>query len=339
MEAKHPDAGELIYEEASRTPRINRKLVMTILVVCLVTVLVLVAIALSSVILAGDVHSMFIGFLLIIVLAIAIAYSILFLSIRPLRLFEKGLTTRRGKFVSYEKLSRVHMTVMRPPYGCQIWLSKSLSRGPMLYFHMGQDEVNARRHFELARRLEGLGLVISAAKHPKAEDDGLVEMTRGALLLEEPPEVFSVWWRRALIVHELLLFSPSLLAIATLAYADLWADGALGRLTNVGGPLVLVLVALFGIVIFFALPRNGWRLYEKALELHSPSRQRLYVHYKDCAYAVLRESRPFRTGALKVFLEGWGIAGDIPVGEKRHAYHDVDRLVELLEGKGVPVER
>lgn len=337
MEAKNHEAGELIYEEAARGPSINRKAIGAILAGGWVAFLLVAGLLICTIPTAESLAMAIV--VLILALASATVFAYLILILRPLRLYERGLTTRSGKFVPYEKLNRVHMSVMRPPYGCQIWFSKSLSRGPMLFFHLKQDEVDAYRHIELARRLEDLGLVVSAQRHPKAEDDGLVEMTRGALLLEEPPEVFSAWWKRTLIAVESFWAMPLLVTITMFVHIELEMDGTLGRFTAFFGPLVLAFGALVAVTIFFALPRDGWRFYERGLAIRVFTDQRQNVRYEDCAYAVLRHPWPFRTGTLRLYLKGRGIAGTILVGEKKHAYGDIDRLVELLESKGVPVER
>jgi len=330
--------GELIYEEGSEATRIPWKAIGAILGGGWVAFLLLMAGLFIYTIPTAESRAMAIV-LLILALASAVTFAYLILVTRPLRLYERGLTTRTGKFVPYEKLNRVHMNVMRPPHGCQVWFSKSLARGPMLNLYLSQDKVDAYGHVELARQLEDLGLVVSAQRHPKAEDDGLVEMTRGALLLEEPPEVFSAWWRRALIAYESMWTMPLLLTITMFVHIELEMDGTLGRFTAFFGPLVLALGALVAVTIFFALPRDGWRFYERGLALRVFTDQRPHIRYEDCAYAVLRRPRLFETGSLRVYLKGWGIAGTILVGEKKHAYGDVDRLVELLESKGVPVER
>ena len=87
-------------------------------------------------------------------------------TLRPLRIYEKAITTRTGIYFPIERLNRAYMSVMRPPSGCRVLFSDALSKGPMVHLHLRQDEVDAHRHIELARRRENLGLSVCSLPMP-----------------------------------------------------------------------------------------------------------------------------------------------------------------------------
>jgi hypothetical protein len=335
VEAKGADIGELIYSEDRGIVRRFRRTVIFFIVTTLA--LGAVFLAISYGVSTED------GLAALVFLSGGIAGTLFYIwarnRFRPLVIHEKGFVDHFGRFVPYRKLRVVHLSVASPPHGCSVWFSKSRSGRPTLVFRMVQDEVDGGRHIELARRFENLGFLVFANRHPKAEDHGLVDMVKGEVLLEEPSGVFKAWRRRALIASELIVLSPLLFVVAIVVWIDLSVLGYAGPLTNIIAPLVLALSALLALLIYFLVPKEGWRLYEKALELHSLSEHRPHLSYEECSYAVLRQPGLIGTGVLRVFLKGYGVAGDIPVGERKHAYGDVDLLVELFESKGVSVER
>lgn len=335
MEAED-DKGELIYEETPAAICDKRKDIITIIAASVTGWILWMTL---DVLFDLSKNVFALGAVLLIVVLIPATIGVHSLRrIRPFRIYEKGLTTRYGAFHSFERLRRVVVAVNRPPAGAWVIFRHSLRKGPLVNLHLRQDEVDAYRLVELVSKLDELGLIVCASKHAKAEDDGVVAIGMGRALLEEPPEVFAAFKKRTRIIGQAITLSPLIFAMIVIVYMDLDADGRIGEMTTIIGSLVLGTSILVAVTVFFAVPPSGWTFYERGLQLHTLMDTQPYYRYEDCAYAVLRRYPLLGTEFLRVHLEGFGIAGDIPVGEKKHAY-DVDRLVELLESKGVPVER
>ncbi|MFQ6107887.1 MAG: hypothetical protein ACE5QF_09960 [Thermoplasmata archaeon] len=336
MEAKN-DWGELIYEETPAAISDKRREIITIIAASVTGWILWMFL---DILFDLSKNAFALGAFLLIVVLLPAAIGIHSLRrIRPLRIYEKGLTTRYGAFHSFERLRRAVVGVCRPPAGAWVAFGHSLRKGPFVRLHLTQDEVDAQRLIELVRTLDDLGLVVCAAKHAKAEDDGVVAIGTGNVLLEEPPETFGAFKKRTRIIGQAIVLPPLIFAVVVVVYMDLDADGMIGEITTIIGSLVLGISILVAVTVFFAVPPSGWTFYERGLRLHTLMDTHPYYRYEDCAYAVLHKYRLLGTKFLRVHLEGFGYAGDIPVGEKKHAYGDVDRLVELLESKGVPVER